>query len=148
MLSKILEAELDSIANGIKQSLASENVNAFGTLSRSIQVVVTENNDFVKGQVLAERYIDTVDKGRKPTTNFTGGLLQAIQAWLQLGKYGLDSNNKGLAYAITRNITKFGTKTFREGKDRNIVKSNFTEERLQKIIDKLQDEIYFNFKIK
>lgn len=137
MLKDLLKRELDKLATDLQDSLAQNNVNASGNLSRSIEVRIDDKEDTLIGQVLAERYIDFVDKGRGKTRNFTGGLLQAIKEWVKLGKYGINPSNEGIAYAITKKITNEGSFLFRNKINKNIVGKLLNENRLNDITKEL-----------
>lgn len=140
MIKEILEKQLGKVVKDLQTELANQNVNASGSLSRSLEVQIIENDTTIQGIVLANRYIGAVDKGRGPTKNFTGGLLQAIKQWVKLGKYGIDPNNKGIAYAITKNITKQGSYLFRNNINKNIVGNVVNQNKIDSIAKALEQE--------
>lgn len=145
-LKNLLDTELNFLVTDLKSELLKKNVNASGSLSKSLEVTIQEDKDTIIGRILANRYIDTIDKGRGKTTKFTGGLLEAIQEWLKLGKYNLP-NTKGVAYAIVTNITKRGSYLHRNNINRNVVGSVFSEETIQELQDKIADSTIKNFTI-
>lgn len=75
---------------------------ASGRLINSIDYRLRETATSLQFQLLAENYLEYVDKGRKPGTYPP---IQAIRRWTQLK--GLP---KGSEYGVQKNIYKFGIK--------------------------------------
>ena len=85
---------------------------ASGTLARSVQVVTKQSNDVTVLQVLMEEYGQWVQSGRLRGKGFVpvGSLIRWIK---QRGLKGRDKKgrymtDKSFAYAIQKNINKFG----------------------------------------
>lgn len=85
---------------------------ASGTLARSVQVVTKQSNDVTVLQVLMEEYGQWVQSGRLRGKGFVpvGSLMRWIK---QRGLKGRDKKgrymtDKSFAYAIQKNINKFG----------------------------------------
>ena len=85
---------------------------ASGTLARSVQVVTKQSNDVTVLQVLMEEYGQWVQSGRMAGKGFVpvGSLMKWIK---QRGLKGRDKKgrymtDKSFAYAIQKNINKFG----------------------------------------
>ena len=97
----------------IRELLEVLNINAFGNLSNSITFEVLENDNFDELIIKADSYFTNALLGRGANTSNSGGLLEGIQAWVKLGKYGIDPSDKGIAYAITKKIAKEGSYKFR-----------------------------------
>lgn len=83
-----------------------------GKLVNSVQVVTKTNNDVTVLQVLMEEYAQYVQSGRRPGKRFVPivSLLQWIKARRLKGrdKKGRYIKDKSFAFAIQRNINKFG----------------------------------------
>lgn len=85
---------------------------ASGTLARSVEVQVQQKNDYTVIQVLIEEYGQWVQSGRMAGKGFVpvGSLMRWIK---QRGLKGRDKKgrymtDKSFAYAIQKNINKFG----------------------------------------
>jgi len=85
---------------------------ASGTLARSVEVQVQQKNDYTLIQVLMEEYGQWVQSGRMAGKGFVpvGSLMRWIK---QRGLKGRDKKgrymtDKSFAYAIQKNINKFG----------------------------------------
>lgn len=143
LISEALKKELLNLSKDLKSELQNKNVNASGALSNSIEVKIFEKDNTFIGQILANRYIDTIDKGRGKTRNFTGGLFEAIKEWLQFGKYNLP-NTDSVAYAITKNITNKGSYLFRNNINRNVVGSVLNENALNELSKKIAEKEKIN----
>jgi len=85
---------------------------ASGTLARSVEVQVQQKNDYTVIQVLMEEYGQWVQSGRMAGKGFVpvGSLMRWIK---QRGLKGRDKKgrymtDKSFAYAIQKNINKFG----------------------------------------
>ena len=85
---------------------------ASGTLARSVQVVTKQSQDITVIQVLMEEYGQWVQSGRMAGKGFVpvGSLMRWIK---QRGLKGRDKKgrymtDKSFAYAIQKNINKFG----------------------------------------
>ena len=85
---------------------------ASGTLARSVEVQVQQKNDYTVIQVLMEEYGQWVQSGRIAEKGFVpvGSLMRWIK---QRGLKGRDKKgrymtDKSFAYAIQKNINKFG----------------------------------------
>lgn len=97
----------------VRELLEQLGVNAFGNLSNSVNYVV-EEGDLVDSLIIkADAYFTSSLIGRRENQTNSGGLFEAIQEWVKLGKYGIDPNNKGIAYAITKTIAKSGSYKFK-----------------------------------
>jgi len=98
-----------------------------GTLARSVEVVTKTNNDITELQVLMAEYGQWVQSGRLPGKGFVpvGSLMQWIK---QRGLKGRDKKgrfmtDKSFAFAIQKNIKKFGIRP-----------SNFIDISIEKIM--------------
>lgn len=85
---------------------------ASGTLARSVQVVTKQSNDVTVLQVLMEEYGQWVQSGRMAGKGFVpiGSLMRWIKQRGLKGrnKKGRYMTDKSFAYAIQKNINKFG----------------------------------------
>jgi hypothetical protein len=101
---------------------------ASGTLARSVEVVVNTSNKVTELQVLMAEYGQWVQSGRLPGKGFVpvGSLMQWIK---QRGLKGRDKKgkfmtDKSFAYAIQKNINKFGIRP-----------ANFLDVSMEKIME-------------
>lgn len=101
---------------------------ASGTLARSVEVKATHQNNMDILQVLMEEYGQWVQSGRLPGKGFVpvGSLMQWIK---QRGLKGRDKKgkfmtDKSFAYAIQKNINKFGIRP-----------ANFLDVSMEKIME-------------
>ena len=85
---------------------------ASGTLARSVEVQVQQKNDYTVIQVLMEEYGQWVQSGRMAGKGFVpvGSLMRWIKQRNLKGrdKKGRYMTDKSFAYAIQKNINKFG----------------------------------------
>ena len=101
---------------------------ASGKLKNSIKVQVNESQEQTTIQVMAEDYFQWVQSGRKPGAK--GVPIESIEQWIRdrklkgRDKKGKFIKNRNFAFAIQKNIKKFGIRP-----------SNF----LDVAVDKLQD---------
>jgi hypothetical protein len=75
---------------------------ASGQLIRSINYKIVEDAEIIRMVILAEKYLEFVDKGRKPGTYPP---IEPLLRWARVK--GLP---QGVAYAAQKNIFKFGIK--------------------------------------
>lgn len=97
----------------VRELLETLGINAFGNLSNSVNYIVTESDLMDTLTIKADSYFTSALIGRRENQTNSGGLFSAIQEWVKLGKYGIDPNDKGIAYAITKTIAKSGSYKFR-----------------------------------
>ena len=101
---------------------------ASGTLARSVQVVVKQSQDVTVLQVLMEEYGQWVQSGRRPGKKYVpiGSLMKWIKERGLKGrnKKGKFITDKSFAFAISRNINKFGIRP-----------SNFLDISMEKIMN-------------
>lgn len=112
MLNEILKKWNNELNEAIISNSDFQKAKAFGKAERfllSPKSFVIEKDKVTKWGL----YPYEMDKGRGATKNKTGGLYDAIYEWLSLKKYGIswenDKERKGIAFAITRKISLFGT---------------------------------------
>jgi hypothetical protein len=85
---------------------------ASGTLANSVEVQTFQNNDRTEIQVLLEEYGEWVQSGRLPGRGYVP--VGSLMAWIkQRGLKGRDKKgrfmtDKSFAFAIQKNIKKFG----------------------------------------
>ena len=112
---------------GFANHRGTSNKVASGTLARSVQVVTKQTNDGAVLQVLMEEYGQWVQSGRLPGKGFVpiGSLLQWIKQRGLKGrnKKGKFMTDKSFAFAIQKNIKKFGIRP-----------ANFIDVSIEKII--------------
>ena len=101
---------------------------ASGTLARSVQVVTKQSKDVTVLQVLMEEYSQWVQSGRRPGKKYVpiGSLMKWIKDRGLKGrnKKGKFITDKSFAFAISRNINKFGIRP-----------SNFLDISMEKIMN-------------
>jgi len=101
---------------------------ASGTLARSVQVVTKQSKDVTVLQVLMEEYGQWVQSGRRPGKKYVpiGSLMKWIKDRGLKGrnKKGKFITDKSFAFAISRNINKFGIRP-----------SNFLDISMEKIMN-------------
>jgi len=101
---------------------------ASGTLARSVQVVTKQSKDVTVLQVLMEEYGQWVQSGRRPGKKYVpiGSLMKWIKERGLKGrnKKGKFITDKSFAFAISRNINKFGIRP-----------SNFLDISMEKIMN-------------
>ena len=104
--------KLLTLHNGFRSNRGTSNKVASGTLARSVEVQVQQKNDYTLIQVLMEEYGQWVQSGRMSGKGFVpvGSLMRWIK---QRGLKGRDKKgrymtDKSFAYAIQKNINKFG----------------------------------------
>ena len=97
----------------VRELLETLGINAFGNLSNSVNYIVTETETIESLTIRADSYFTSALIGRGENKTNSGGLYEAIKEWVKLGKYGIDPNDKGIAYAITKTIAKSGSYKFR-----------------------------------
>lgn len=121
MLKEILKKWNNELNKNIISNSDFQKAKAFGKSERfllSPKSLVIEKNKITKWGL----YSYEMDKGRGATKKKSGGLYDAIYDWLSLKKYGLywenDKQRKGIAFALTRKISLFGT--YRLGNPTNI----------------------------
>jgi hypothetical protein len=99
-----------------------------GTLARSVQVVTKQSKDVTVLQVLMEEYSQWVQSGRRPGKKYVpiGSLMKWIKERGLKGrnKKGKFITDKSFAFAISRNIKKFGIRP-----------SNFLDISMEKIMN-------------
>jgi hypothetical protein len=120
----------------VRELLADLDINAFGNLSNSINYVVTEKENFDNLTIKGDSYFSSALIGRDKNKTNSGGLFEAIQRWVKLGKYGINPNNKGIAYAITKTIAREGSYKFR---NKNIALRN--KKALDELIDRFVEDV-------
>ena len=131
----------------LRQSFASKGVNASGRLSRSVESVVTETQNFTSLQVSMFEYGVTSEVGRGPTKNSgPGDLLRRIRQWIDDKGLNIPTNEKeGMAYAITKKIHREGTLQFQKtkatGKGSGAISNVVNEELIDDIISSVADNI-------
>jgi hypothetical protein len=76
--------------------------NSSGRLIRSIDYRLVEDAEIIRMEIMAEQYLEWVDKGRKP------GSYPPIKPLIQW--VNIKGLNTGVAYAIQKTIFKFGIK--------------------------------------
>ena len=76
--------------------------NSSGRLIRSIDYRLVEDAEIIRMEITAEKYLEWVDKGRKP------GSYPPIKPLIQWVK--IQGLNTGVAFAIQKTIFKFGIK--------------------------------------
>jgi len=141
-LRDILQQEGDQVVASLRNSLASNNVNASGRLSNSIQAEVNKAGDRLT--VSAFAYIFTTEDGRAPTKNPGPGVLRPrIREWLD--QKGVPEwpgmTRDAQAFVIARKIHKDGTRLFRRGGNSGVLSSVLTEELISRISLKVLTEV-------
>jgi hypothetical protein len=100
---------------------------ASGTLANSVEVQVTQNGTVTELQILMEEYGQWVQSGRLPGKGYVP--VGSLMAWIkQRGLKGRDKKgrfmtDKSFAFAIQKNIKKFGIRP-----------ANFLDVSMEKII--------------
>ena len=113
---------------GFAKYQGTSNKVASGKLRNSVKVVAKDSNGVTELQVIMEEYSQWVQSGRLPGKKFVP--VGAIEKWIkQRGLKGRDKKgkfitNRSFAFAITRNINKFGIRP-----------SNFIDVSVEKIMD-------------
>ena len=115
----------------IQSNLASTGTNASGETSQSLNSTLTHPN---RVQVTGKPFIYVVETGRKAGTPPP---VSNIIKWLQTGKVEFSGSIESAAFAISRNIGRFGSKLFREGGRDDIITPAVSDQR----IDKLTEDI-------
>lgn len=113
---------------GFSKNRGEGNKVASGTLARSVQVVTKQSKDVTVLQVLMEEYGQWVQSGRRPGKKYVpiGSLMKWIKERGLKGrnKKGKFITDKSFAFAISRNINKFGIRP-----------SNFLDISMEKIMN-------------
>lgn len=130
-VQQILTKYGTDITSRIQQNLASTGTDASGETSRSLRFTVTQEGTKDVLRLYGRPYFMTVETGRKPTPEYTKpsfDFVKRIQSWLvSRGK------EMGLAYAIAKNIHKFGTKLWQRGGRKDIVSNVINDSTFQLI---------------
>jgi hypothetical protein len=110
------------------QKGGTDNKVSSGTLARSVQVVTKQSKDVTTLQILMEEYGQWVQSGRRPGKKYVpiGSLMKWIKERGLKGrnKKGKFITDKSFAFAISRNIKKFGIRP-----------SNFLDISMEKIMN-------------
>ena len=143
-IKKVLQDEGDLIVLELLSRMASEDANATGKTSKSLRSKVSVlkrgeiNFDIVGGEGWK-----FVEQGRGKTKSSTKGqppLIESIKKWMRARGIRPEGGTKGfnsLAFVITRRIHQEGTLINRLGERRDIYSSVVTQERIDKIINKI-----------
>lgn len=122
------------VRDGYKEKLASEGINASGSLSNSVQAMVDVNGTQYEVYLTLNDYWKWIEGGRPPTQqNGDGELRRKILEWIKVKPViptpfnGKLPTEEQLAYLISRKIHTLGY----EGK-----------QPLQKTIDELEDMMF------
>jgi hypothetical protein len=123
----------------IRSNLASTGTDATGKTSQSLKSELPKPNQVI---VSGRGFIYTVETGRKP-----GKMppVNKILEWVNSGKISIEGKAESVAWAISKNIAKFGTKLFREGGRTDIITPAVSDQRVQNLTDEIaniaQDQI-------
>lgn len=107
--------EGNDIVKKLRESFASNNVNASGKLSKSTEAIVKGGNDSATLQIEINDYGTLLESGRGPTKQSGGNLFASIRQWIDdkgLSLPGGFKNKDSLAWAITKKIHRDGTRAF------------------------------------
>lgn len=109
---------------------------ASGQLIRSINYKIVEDAEIIRMEILGEKYLEYVDKGRKPGTYPP---IRPIAEWVNIR--GLEPR---VAYAIQKSIFKFGIrptnviqKVIREFETSPTLQRKYEEEVVNNIIENI-----------
>ncbi len=117
LIQILTKAGTDGVTR-IRQNLAASGQNASGSTSRSVRFEVTTEGTIARLRIIGRAYFMAVETGIKPYPKYDKpsiSFVNSIKEWLK---------SKGLmgpAYAIARNIHKFGTKLWQKGGRKDIV---------------------------
>ena len=125
------ETILDQFLNQVAKEIKAQVPKKFGD---SLEVEV----DSESGRLLGVSYFSVLEFGRGPTKagarKGSPTLLEEIKKWIQ--KKNLNLN----PYAVTRNIHKFGTVTFRLKQRTGIISSILSEIRINSLVGTFGDK--------
>lgn len=144
MIKKILQQQGESVIGRLRESFASNNVNASGKLSATLEADVEESSQLVRLVVDAEGYVFTSEDGRGPTRNSgDGSLVTRIRQWMddKGGFSGTDQQKNSIAYAITTNIHKKGTRLFRRGGNSGVLSDVINDSLLSELENEIADGV-------
>lgn len=144
-VNEILQSEFDELAKDFVKRYDELGMRASGRWANELEQTVTENGSKFKAVVSGAAYSRQLVNGRAPGKFPPIG---AIQQWIK--DKGIRSNIKpeSLAFLIARKIAREGTKYYPRGTD--LIDSVYTDERIQKIINKVGEvnlQIFTNFAI-
>lgn len=134
----ILQEELTSLAKAIIRNIDKLGMNATGRTKSSLEVV---QDGAYHGTLYGRKYFGALETGRRPTTGAVTipSLYECILEWVDakgIQPRDADTSIESLAWAITKNIHKFGTRLYRSGGRKDV----FSNE-IPKTIDNINNRI-------
>lgn len=137
---EIIMEELNLIVTEIVKEHDAQGMRASGTFAREIEAIQRSGKSY---EIDAVKYIEQLIRGRKPGTMPP---VSAIEQWIRdKGITPQDGPITSLAFAIAKKIQREGTRYYRQG-GTDLVDKVITDQRIQKIIDRVQDNHILNLK--
>lgn len=134
MFEGLLNSEGGAIVQAIRNNIQRAGQNASGDTSNSLQIDVKENEESASLTISGAPWFFTLETGRKP-----GKMppVSKIQRWIDTKP--IANATKGLAWAISKNIAKKGTKLFQKGGRKDIFSNVITDAKVRDIESKIAD---------
>lgn len=133
-IQKALEAFGQNTVSIIQGNMSAAGQDASGDTSREIKFIMPSDNQVI---VSGPSYVYVLETGRRPgkmppvTPNMTN--------WIVSKGLSIDKTVESVGFAISKTIAEKGTKLFQQGGRTDIITPAISDERVDKLVNKLAD---------